>query len=294
MDKLASMAMFIRVVDCGSFAAAAESRGISATMVGKYIRAAEQRLGARLLHRTTRRQTLTDVGALYYERCKHVLAEVALAESTATELHRKPRGVLRIVAPVGFGTECLTPAIAEYLNRYPDVKVDLTLDNGRPDLLAGGFELAIQMGEVFDTSLIARPLRPYRRILAASPEYVSRHGLPSHPSDLKQHVCLGLSYWRHRDRWCLEGPGGARCEVEVDGRFTANYGGSLRQAAIGGVGIVLQPETVLAEDITAGHLLPILPDWSYVPTPIYLAYAPNHRLTAKLRTMTDFLLARFS
>jgi DNA-binding transcriptional LysR family regulator len=262
-------------------------------MVGKYIRAAEQRLGARLLHRTTRRQTLTDVGALYYERCKQVLAEVDLADRTASELQSDPRGMLRIVAPVGFGARCLTPVIAEYLNRHPDVQVELTLDNGRPDLIGGGYELGIQMGDVSDDSLIARPLRPYRRILAASPQYVSHHGVPSHPSELKRHVCLGLSYWRHSDLWCLERPGGERCEVKVRGRFTANHGEALRQAAICGVGIVLQPEVLLAEDIASGRLVPILPDWSFVPTPMYLVYAQDCRPSAKMRSVIDFLLDTF-
>ena len=293
MDKLASMAMFVKVVDCGSFTAAADACGISATMVGKYVRAAEARLGARLLHRTTRRQTLTEVGALYYERCKQALAEVELAERAGIELQSQPRGRLRMVAPVSFGTAQLTPAIADFLARYPEVQVELTLDNGRPDLIGGGFELGIQIGAVFDGALVARPLRPYRRIMAASPDYVARHGLPAHPDELERHACLGLTYWRHHDAWRLTGPDGAYVEVRANGRFSANQGEALRQAALGGIGIVLQPEVLLADDLAAGRLVPVLPGWAYVPTPMHLVYAQDRRPSATLRAMADFLLERF-
>lgn len=294
IDKLASMVMFVRVVECGSFTAAADKCGMSATMVGKYIRQAEQRLGARLLHRTTRRQTLTDVGALYYERCKLVLQEVELADNTGTELQNFPRGLLRMVSPVGFGSRHLTPTIAGFLQQYPDVEVELTLDDGRPDLIGGGYELGIQIGGVFDDNLIARPLRSYRRIMAASPAYAARHGLPTSPEQLEQHACLGLAYWRHHDVWRLQGPQGLQAEARVSGRFTANNGEALRQAALCGMGIVLQPEVLLGEDIRSGRLLPVLPDWSYVSTPIYLVYASNRRPSAKLRLMIDFLLERFA
>ncbi len=194
MDKLAGMATFVRVVEYGSFAAAAEVAGVSAAMIGKQIRDIEQRLGARLLHRTTRRQHLTEVGQLYYERSKQALAEVELAESSASELQASPRGRLRMIAPVGFGSDSLVPALVEFQARYPDVSVDLTLDNRRYDLIPEGFELGIHIGEVEDETLVARRLRPYRRILAASPGYLARHGAPQRPEDLAAHQCLALSY----------------------------------------------------------------------------------------------------
>lgn len=293
MDKLAGMAMFVRVVEGGSFTAAATASGFSPTMVAKHIRTIEQRLDARLLHRTTRRQHLTEVGRLYYERCKQALAEVELAEGSAAELRASPRGLVRMVAPVSFGSRSVVPALADYQERYPDVNVELTLDNRRPDLINGGYELGIHIGNIDAVELVARPLRPYRRILAAAPAYLARHGMPEHPDQLPAHSCLGLSYWSRHDRWHLLGPGGEIREVLVKGRFTSNQGDALRIAALHGAGIVLQPEALLADDIAAGRLVQILPDWAYKTTPMYLIYAQDSRPTAKLRSVIDFLLERF-
>ena len=292
MNKLAGMEMFVRVVDCGSFAAAAESSGVSATMVAKHVAAIEQRLGARLLHRTTRKQQLSDVGRLYYERCKQALLEVALAEASALELQAAPKGRLRLVAPVGFGSH-MVPALAEYMACHPEVSVELTLDNRPPNLADGGFELGILVGDVTEPGVVARPLRHYRRILAASPAYLARHGHPARPDDLAHHECLGMSYWRRSDVWRLVGPDGITCAVTVGGRFTANQGNALRLAALGGIGIALQPEPLLAEDLAAGRLLRVLPGWSLTPSPMHLIYAQDRHPTAKLRSAIDFLLARY-
>ncbi len=293
LNKLASMEMFVRVVESGSFSAAAELSRVSATMVAKHIRGIEERLGARLLHRTTRRQQLSDVGTLYYERCKQVLAEVALADASASELQASPRGQLRLIAPVSFGSHSLLPVLADYMALHPDVGIELTLDNRKPRLVDDGFELGIHIGEIDEPDMVARPLRPYRRRLAAAPAYLAQHGQPGHPRELSELACLGLSYWRRHDRWRLVGPGNETCEVAVQGRFTANQGDALRIAAVNGLGIVLQPEVVLAADLATGRLLPVLPDWSLMPSPMYLIYPQDRRPTAKLRSVVDFLLARF-
>ena len=293
MDKLAGMAMFVRVVESGSFSAAAVVSDVSPTMVAKHVRTIEQRLGARLLHRTTRRQQLTEVGRLYYERCKLVLAEVALAEASASELQASPRGRVRLVAPVSFGSQSLVPVLTDYLARHPEVSVELILDNRVPDLIDEGYELGIHIGEIDNEGLVARPLQPYRRMLAAAPAYLAQHGQPEHPEQLRSHICLGLSYWRHHDRWHLRGPGGESCEVPVKGRFSSNQGSALRVAALHGAGIVLQPEASLADDVASGRLVPVLPAWSYMPTPMHLIYAQDRRPTAKLRSIIDFLLERF-
>ncbi|MBC3863585.1 LysR family transcriptional regulator [Undibacterium jejuense] len=295
MSKLAGMEMFVKVVECGSFTAAAELSGVSSTMVAKHVRIIEERLGTRLLHRTTRRQHLTEVGQLYYDRCKQALAEVALAEASASELHATPRGLVRLVAPVSFGNQNLVPVLAAYLARHPDVNVELTLDNRVSDLITDGYELGIHIGDI-DTSfseLVARPLRPYRRILAAAPIYLAQQGHPEHPEQLSTHSCLGLSYWRHHDKWHLIGPDAATCEIAVSGRFSANQGSALRTAALLGAGIVLQPEMSLAEDIATGRLVHVLPQWSFKPTPMYLIYRQNTRPTAKLRSVIDFLVQHF-
>jgi DNA-binding transcriptional LysR family regulator len=293
MNKLASMEMFVRVVENGSFSAAAEISRVSPTMVAKHIRAIEERLGSRLLHRTTRRQQLSEVGRLYYERCKHVLAGVELAEASAVELQVRPRGRLRIIAPVSFGSHCLVPALGDYMARHPDVEVELTLDNRRPNRVDDGFELGILVGDVDEAGLVARPLQPYRRRLAAAPAYLDRHGRIDDPAHLATHECLGLSYWRRHDLWRLVGPDGETCNVKVRGRFRADQGNALRIAAVNGIGIALLPEAVLTDDLAAGRLLPVLPAWSLVPSPMHLVYRQNLRHTAKLRTAIDFLLVRF-
>ena len=292
-DKLAGMVMFVRVVELGSFAAAAEASGVSPAMAAKHIRTIEQRLGARVLHRTTRRQQLTEVGRLYFERSKIALAEVELAEASASELQSTPRGHLRLLAPVSFGTQTLVPALVDYMRQNPKVSVDLALDNNPYDLIGEGYELGIHIGELRNASLVARPLRPYRRILAASPDYLARYGEPLSPEDLADHLCLGHSYWRTQGRWHLVGPQGRSCEVVTKGNFTANQGQALRMAALHGAGIVLQPELLLEADLASGALVPVLPQWSYRPTPMFLVYAPDRRPTATLRSAIEFLVSRF-
>jgi len=292
VDKLAGMEAFVRVVEGGSFAAAAAQAGVSPTMVAKQVQAIEQRLGARLLHRTTRRHQLTEIGQLYLERCRAALAGVALAEASALELQRSPRGRLRIVAPVGFGSRVLAPVLADWLAAHRDVSVDLTLDDRPEALVRAGHELGVMIGDVADDALVARPLRPYRRILAAAPSYLAARGTPAHPDELAHHDCLGNTYWKHHDRWHLQGPAGATCVVPVSARFTANEGRALRRAAAAGAGIVLQPADALAADLAAGRLVPVLPEWSFRPTPMHLVYAQDRKPTAKLRSAIDFLVAR--
>ena len=291
MDKLASMETFLLVVERGSFAAAAEASGVSATMVAKQIQAIEKRLGARLIHRTTRRHRLSEVGQLYLERCRVALAGIAHAEASAMELQTSPRGLLRVVAPVGYGGRTLAPVLAKWMSQHPEVSVDLTL-NDRPEaLVTSGHELGVVIGHLRDQSLVARPLHPYRRILAAAPSYLAAHGTPQHPAELAHHSCLGISYWRYHDRWELVGPANETCTVPVEGRFSASDGGALCKAAAAGAGIVLQPADALADYIAAGQLTQVLPAWALQPTPTQLVYAQDHKQTAKLRSAIDFLVA---
>jgi DNA-binding transcriptional LysR family regulator len=294
MDKLAGMETFLLVVERGSFAAAAEASGVSATMVAKQVRAIENRLGARLLHRTTRRHQLTEIGQLYLERCRVALAGVAHAEASAIELQTRPQGLLRVVAPVGYGSRTLAPALAKWMAAHPEVSVDLTLDDRPEALLLSGHELGVVMGQLRDQSLVARSLHPYRRILAAAPAYLTAHGTPNHPAELTKHSCLGISYWRYHDRWDLIGPNSETCTVPISGRFTANGGEALSRAAAEGAGIVLQPADALADYLATGQLKQVLPAWSFQPTPTQLVYAQDRKPTAKLRSAIDFLVAHLS
>ena len=293
VNLLAEMEMFIRVVEYGSFAAAADASDVSATMVAKRIRHIEQRLGARLLHRMTRRQQVSEAGQLYYERSKQVLKQVAVAESAVSDLQSAPSGLLRIAAPVSFGTCSLVPALAEFMAQHPGIRVDLTLDNAPPTFSKSNYELVIHVGEVDAPGIVVRALRPYRRKLAAAPDYLARRGTPRRPEQLADHDCLGLTYWQRRDHWRLVGPRGETCDVPVRGGFTANNGEAVRAAAVKGLGITLQPEALLENDLATGRLKPVLPSWSLAPSSMYLAYTQDRRPTAKLRSAIEFLLARF-
>lgn len=286
------MAIYARVVEKGSLAAAAEEFGISPTMAGKHLKALEARLGGRLLNRTTRRQSLTELGREYYERCKQILAEVEAAEDSASHLQAVPRGVLRVNAPVSFGNQRLAPALADYLAQYPEVDVDLALNDRVVDLVDEGFDAAIRIGPLGDSGMVARPLAPYRVLVCASPAYLSRHGRPAAPKDLAGHNCLGFSYWTVRDKWRLIGPEGSE-SVNIKGRLQANNGQALRMAALQGLGIIMQPEVLVSEDLAAGRLVRVLPEYEAPTRPMHLVYLPDRRPTPKLRSFIEFVLARF-
>lgn len=292
MDRLTSMTIFVRVVALGGIAAAAREADISATMAAKHIQALEARLGSRLLNRTTRQQSLTEVGQIYYDHCKKVLAEVDAADSSISQLRSAPRGTLRITVPVTFGTKRLAPALADFLKRYPEVNVDLSLNDRIADLIDEGFEAAIRVGHLADSQLIARPLHPYRSMLCASPEYIRRRGRPKTPQDLLEHDCMGFSIAGARGHWRLSRDGKDQ-HVNFVPRLRANNGEGLRQAALAGVGIVLQPEVLLADDVREKRLVRILPAWELPTRPLHLVYARDRRITPKLQCFIDFIVERF-
>lgn len=293
MDRLQSMGIFLQVVDLGSFAAAAKAANLSATMVAKHVSALERRLGSRLLYRTTRRQGLTEAGKIYYDRCKSLLAEVEAAECSVNLLQGAPRGTLRITAPVTFGARRLAPAMAEFLRLYPDVSVDLSLNDRVIDLIEEGIEAAIRVGRLSDSRLVARPLRPYRSLLCAAPSYLRRRGTPRSPADLESHACLGFSYSRRPDRWQMAQGQDERI-VHYLPRLQVNNGEALRQAALAGAGILMQPEVLLADDVKKGSLIRLLPSWSLPEQPMHLVYARDWHMTPKLQRFIEFTLERFA
>ncbi len=293
MDKLRSMEVFVATVDAGSFTAAAEAFNISPVMVGKHIRALEERLGARLLTRTTRRQSLTEIGRKYCEHCRQILADIQAAESGAEAMRATPRGTLKITAPVSFGTQRLAPAIADYLAQYPEVSVDLNLNDRVVDLVDEGYDIAIRVGGLNDSSLIARPLKPYRMRICASPDYLARAGVPRTPADLAAHQCLDFMHWNKRLRWRLSEANGDETEIPAS-RFRSNNGQALRMAALHGHGIVMQAEILLNEDIAAGRLISLLEDYLPPPRPMHLVYMRDRQPTPKMTTFIDFVLERFA
>ncbi|MYM68624.1 LysR family transcriptional regulator [Pseudoduganella sp. FT55W] len=291
MDKLRSMEIFVAVVDAGNFTAAAARFNISPVMVGKHIAQLEATLGARLLTRTTRRQSLTEIGSQYADQCRAILAHIAEAERGAEAMRAVPRGRLRITASTSFGTEWLAPAITDYLRQHPEVSVDLNLNDRMVDLVEEGYDAAIRIGAPEDSSMIARPLRPYAMAICASPGYLKKHGTPQTPEDLAQHECLDFVVGDVGVRWRLQSVHGKR-PLQTS-RFRANNGQALRMAALNDFGIVMQAEVLLAQDIAAGRLLPILSEHLPVPRPMNLVYPRDRRATPKLTTFIDFMVERF-
>ncbi|MGW8304533.1 MAG: LysR family transcriptional regulator [Achromobacter pulmonis] len=297
MDRLLSMEVFVAVVELGSLTAAAARHEMSAAMAAKHIKGLEARLGLRLMNRTTRRQSLTEAGQAYYARCKTILADIREAEQGAEALRVAPRGTLRITSTVSFGSFALAPAIAEYLDRYPDVSVELALSDVVEDLVASRYDLAVRIGEPRDSGLVARRIGSYQMIICASPTYLARHGTPATPADLAGHQCLDFSHWSRRTGWRLgdgEDEGGQQAGYPPTSRFLANNGQALRQAALAGFGIVLQPELLLAEDVRAGRLTPILQPYWPAARPVTLLYPKDRQALPKLTTFVEFVVARFS
>ena len=293
MDKLLGMEVFVAVVDAGSLTAASETFGISAAMVGKHLRFLETRLGARLLTRTTRRQSLTEIGRQYYDRCRRILAEIRAAESGAEAMRATPRGTLKISAPVTFGAHRMAPAIAEYLALHPDVNLDLNLNDQIIDIVEQGYDAAIRIGPLNDSTLVARPLRPYQMMICAAPAYLARVGVPRTPPDLATHQCLDFLHWhKRRGIWQLEDAQEAQSELPAS-RFRSNNGQALRMAALQGLGIVMQSEILLAEDVAAGRLVQILENYQPAARPMHLIYPRDRQATPKLTTFINFVVARF-
>jgi DNA-binding transcriptional LysR family regulator len=300
MDVLLAMSVYVQVVEKGSLTAAAQHCAMSTTMVGNHLRALERRLGVSLLQRTTRRQRLTEFGAQYYQRCVEVLGLVDAAERLAEQAQAEPSGRLRITAPLTFGVERLAPALAEYNLRYPKVRLDVVLSNQRLDLLENGFDLAIRLGNPDPANgVIARPLEDYTLTICAAPDYLGRRGIPLLPTDLTQHECLAFAYpagddWRSVEKeWRLQGPEG-EVVVPVSGALTLNSSSGLHQAARAGMGIVMMPDALVAEDLACGRLVPLLQDYRLPRRPMNLLYASDRYRLPKIRSFVDFALAHWA
>lgn len=292
MDRLTSFSVFVKAVDLGSFSAAGDAMQMSSQLVGRHIQALEQRLGVRLLNRTTRRQSLTDFGRTFYERAKIILAEVASAESLAAETRVIPSGRLRISAPVSFGMHVLAMHLPDYMMRYPQVEVDLRLNNRLVDLIDEGFDAVFRVGALRDSRLVARELAPYRLVLCASPAYLQANAPIVVPEDLIHHECLVYSHTELRTHWQFDGPTGS-ISVPVSSRFMADHGEPLLRAALSGVGVLMQPFELVRPALDAGRLVRLLPDYEIPSRPMHIIYAPDRRLTPKLRSFLDFAIEVF-
>ena len=292
MDRLLSMTTFAKAVESGSFSATAVALGMSPQMVAKHIAYLEARLGARLLNRTTRRQSLTAIGATYYERCKLVLADAEWAEAAADDARGTPSGQLRINAPISFGTYTLVPLVARYLRDNPAVDADLVLNDHFVDLVEEGYEAVFRIGPLTHPNLTAIKLQPFRVAACASPDYLKDHGTPKHPDDLIHHQCLVQAQpsrpsnhgWRFLDD-------GRLVEPEVRGRMRSNTANAIVAAALAGSGIAYVAEDVVGEHLSSGRLVRVLPLYGAPPRPLHLLFHPDRRQTPKLRSFIDFVVA---
>lgn len=296
MNDLSGIAVFAAVVEAGSFTKAGERLNLSKSAVSKQITRLEERLGAQLLNRTTRRLNLTEVGQAFYERCRRIVSEAEEAELAVTRLQVDPRGILRLSAPVSFGVEHLGRALPDFMARHPEVQIDMECADRMVDLLEEGFDMAVRIGRLADSSLIAKRIATGRRAVLASPAYWAEHGRPSHPKDLAGHRCLTYAYLQSHQNWEFRDPEtGKPFTVTVPtGPMHANNGHVLAEAAIGGRGVVLSPTFICGAALRDGRLEAALEEYEAEPIGLYAVYPPSRHLSAKVRAFIDFLAARFA
>ncbi|GBQ27968.1 LysR family transcriptional regulator [Gluconacetobacter azotocaptans] len=296
MNVFQAMATFVAVVETGSMTAAAERCGISSTMVGNYIRLLEERLGSSLLRRTTRRQNLTAFGAVYFEKCREILSLLDEADRMAEAAQTLPGGTLRVTAPVTYGTESLTPCLADYLLQHPSVDVDLVLTERSVDLTEEKFDAAIRLGTPEPSTLVCRRLGEYRMTLCASPDYLARRGEPFTPDQLPAHDALAFPYpasspmhWGRRE-WRLEGPKG-KVAIEMRSRAVMNNTQALRKATVAGMGIAMLPADLVRDDVRTGRLRSLLPEYVLPSRPVYILYHKDRYSSPTLRSFVNFVVA---
>ena len=291
-DILTEMSVFSRVVATGSLTSAARELGLSPAMVSRRLTALEGRLGVRLLNRTTRTVRLTDEGASYYDSCSRLLAEVDEAEAAVSAGRVEPRGTLKVAIPSSFGSRHITPLVPRFAERFPNVKLALSLSDRNVNLVEEGFDLAIRIADLEDSSLAARRLAPNRRVVCASPEYLKRHGTPRTPQDLASHNCLTTTDFAMR--WEYKDPQGATSSAQVSGRYACDNWQVLREWAVGGLGIALKSTWDVREHLEDGSLVPLFPGYTFgSDVAIYAVYPHRRHLPAKTRVFIEFLAESF-
>jgi DNA-binding transcriptional LysR family regulator len=288
MDRLTSLTAFVRVVDSGGFSAAGRRLNMSTTMVSNHVQALEERLGARLLHRTTRKVSLTEVGKAYYDRCTQILADIEQADDIAGALQSMPRGTLRIYTATHI-VPFVAPVVAQFLTSYPGVNVDLSMGERAIDIIDEGFDVAIRLTPPPDSSLIVRTLATWRHVLFCSPLYFEKHGRVQQLSELSEHNCVRHALYPFGDEWHFVDRKGMPATVRVSGNLTSNSGDTLRLAALQGIGICLAPGFLVTDDLEEGRLVRLLPEYRPVELSMNAVYPHRHHLSAKVRTFIDML-----
>ena len=293
MDRFLEMQTFTAVVDAGSFVKAADTQKLSKAAVSRYVVDLETRLGVRLLHRTTRRLSLTEEGQVFYARSKALLAGLDEAEAEISSRSDLASGLLRLSVPVTFGILHLAPLWGLFKAQHPKVTLDITLSDRVVDLLEDGYDLAIRIGTLESSSLVSRQLSSTRLVLCASPEYLAAHGAPEHPAELAQHAVIAYSYWSGRDEWSFEGPQG-RASVSTQPCIRTNSGDTCRAAALAHQGVILQPTFLVGRDLVAGTLVELMPQYRAGELGIYAVYPTRQHVSAKVRHLIDFLAAQLA
>jgi DNA-binding transcriptional LysR family regulator len=292
MHDLNLMAVYAHVIEGGNFSAAARRLGMSRSAVSKAVSKLEKALGARLLNRSTRHLSMTEVGAAFAEHCSRIVDEAVRAEQVVSSLHDQPRGVLKVAASVAFGTLHVAPALADFLGRYPQLDMDMTIADRAVDLAEEGYDVVVRVAGELPPNLVARRLAPVRCKLCATPEYFERHGIPLVPQDLAHHNCLDYTHSGEQGLWRFTGPEGA-IAVPVSGRLRINDDEALSQAVLGGLGLALLPTFIIGKHLQAGNLRAALSEYIPVEQHVYALYLPTRHLPAKVRAFIDFFGARF-
>lgn len=294
MDRFADMRMFVAVVDAGSISGAAERLEVAKSAVSRRLTDLEARLGAELLHRTTRRLGLTHSGRAFFERAQRILADLEEAEQAVSQAHGAIRGRLKVALPLSFGLLHLAGLINEFLGLHPEVEFDLDFNDRQIDLMQEGFDLAIRIARLPDSSLIARKLAPIRHALCASPDYLARHGTPARADDLASHAGLVYSNLANPGLWSYVRPDGQPGSVQVPVKLRANNGDFLCRAAIAGQGVILHPTFYLSDAIRTGELVPLLTDHAWPELNAYALYPPTRHLSRRVRAFVDFLAEKLA
>jgi DNA-binding transcriptional LysR family regulator len=294
MDRLTAMTVFARVAEAGGFSAAARRLNLSTTMVSNHVQSLENHLGARLLNRTTRKVSLTEVGRAYYERCSRILADLADADRAAGELQSMPRGTLKMHVASAHIVRFIAPVVSEYLALYPDASIDFSAGERRVDMIEEGFDLMIRVGPSTEASLIVRNLVPWRHTLCCAPDYLASHPAPRVPEDLKQHNCLRYAHYFFGNEWHFTAPSGSPASVEISGNLVSSSGETLLTCALAGQGLFLAPGFIAGEELERGNLVPLMRDYRPVEFTINAIYPTRHHLSAKVRIFIDLLAVRLS
>ncbi|UVO36220.1 LysR family transcriptional regulator [Bradyrhizobium arachidis] len=289
MDRLTSLTAFVRVVDTGGFSAAARKLGMSTTMVSNHIQALEERLGARLLNRTTRKVSVTEIGKAYYDRCVQILSDIEQADDIAGALQSVPRGTLRIHSATHM-VPFVAGVVAKLLSTYPEVKVDLRMGEANVDLIEEGYDVALRMTPPPDSSLIVRSLATWRHVLCCSHEYLEKHGRVQQLAELSEHNCGRHLNYPFGDEWRFFDRKGAPASVRISGSLVTNSGEALRPMVIEGAGIGLLAGFLVSDDLDSGRLVRLLPEYRPVEMSMNAVYPHRHHLSAKVRTFIDMLV----